>query len=309
MRFPSPRLVGYAAMATTVPYLALKVAWIAGVPVGVSDPALMRQPAMLAANIITAGLELVAMAIALAFARDWGRRLPAWLLLPPMWVGTGLLTPIAVSMPIIAGYALLTGVPVFGGRGLAPWVFAVVYGGFTAEASLLFTAFAGHARRRWGPLLRARVAAVPAGATAAAQRPLTVGTALLAGVTAAVHLYWALGGTVALSAAAPRGFPGRLIDSVHAVAALAGAAGLLVLVLRWRPAAATWRPLTAAWVGAAVTFSWGLWSLPASLTGSGPGGPALVVLGFGKILTGVLLGVVGTVVLAERSAAADRVGA
>ena len=78
--------------------------------------------------------------------------MPAVLLLIPVWVGTGLLAPIALGVPLgLAAQAIAGGSPVPAHNGLHGWVYAVVYGGFAVQAVCLLTAFALYARDRAGP--------------------------------------------------------------------------------------------------------------------------------------------------------------
>ncbi|MFX4778103.1 hypothetical protein ABTB39_19705, partial [Acinetobacter baumannii] len=84
------------AIAGTLPYIALKVAWRSGSRIGLEDPDFGTSTTMQVANALTMGMDVVAVAMALAFVTAWGRRLPPWLVLGPMWVGTGLLAPILV---------------------------------------------------------------------------------------------------------------------------------------------------------------------------------------------------------------------
>jgi hypothetical protein len=56
-------------------HLALLI-WLAG-GVGVADAQMMREPSMVALNAATAGMDLVAIALAIAFTHAWGMRIPA----------------------------------------------------------------------------------------------------------------------------------------------------------------------------------------------------------------------------------------
>jgi hypothetical protein len=135
------RAVGWAAAAGTLPYLTLKAIWLSGNPVGVVDPAVMAGPAMGVLNGVTVLLALLVIALAFALTHPFGRRLPAWSLLLPMWVGTGLLLPVAIS--ILPATLLLAaegaGSPDF----LEAWVRPLVYGGFAWQAIFLLGAFVG----------------------------------------------------------------------------------------------------------------------------------------------------------------------
>jgi hypothetical protein len=90
-------LLALGAAVGTVPYLGLKVAWIAGSGVGLPDPGPMHTPPMIAANAVTAALDVCVVLLALALTMGWGRRLPALVVLLPAWVGTGLLVPVAAG--------------------------------------------------------------------------------------------------------------------------------------------------------------------------------------------------------------------
>ncbi|MFD2354901.1 hypothetical protein ACFSTC_45040 [Nonomuraea ferruginea] len=60
------------AMAAMLPYLTLKVLWLTGSPVGVTDPALMDDSAMYGMNVLTFGMDAVALVLALGFTMRWG---------------------------------------------------------------------------------------------------------------------------------------------------------------------------------------------------------------------------------------------
>lgn len=101
--------------------------------------------------MLTGGLDLVALVLAVVFFR--GLRAPAWLVLPPMWLGAGLLGQILVAFPVIL---LTSSGPSSPGSGqvppLADWVYLLVYGGFAGLGIGLLGAFAVYAWQRWGQL-------------------------------------------------------------------------------------------------------------------------------------------------------------
>lgn len=110
---PSPNrtdalLAGIAVLAC-LPYVALKVAWLSGSTVGLTDPDALATTSMEVANALTLGMELVALALAVALARPAGARLPAWLVGLPMYVGTGLLGGILLVVPIQTVLGLVRG--------------------------------------------------------------------------------------------------------------------------------------------------------------------------------------------------------
>jgi len=233
-------IVGWAAVLGTLPYLALKAAWLAGSTVGVLDVPAFADPSVTALNAITAAMDLVAIVVALAFTYPWGQRVPALLVLVPIWVGTGFLAPIVFLLPM-TGLSLgaAPADPV-----LASWVQPVVYTGFGWQGLMLMIAFVLYARVRWPWVFRVdrvgvRVLPVVLG---------DLGAAL--GAVAGVLLLW--GGSAA--------------DVVQGLMAVLAAGGVVVLVhgVRCR----FWAPVVVTWLGAGSMFSWGMWGLLNNLTGT-----------------------------------------
>ncbi|MFC6934739.1 hypothetical protein ACFQHO_33330 [Actinomadura yumaensis] len=229
----------WAAVAVCVPYLTLKAIWIAGGNVGLTgaDRGEMHEGSVVAANVVTAAMDLAGAAVALAFTYRWGRRIPAWLVLVPIWVGTGLLAPFAVGLPLGLLVQAIAGgspVPASGdGDALHTWVFAVVYGGFVLQAVLLLAAFTLHARTRWPELFELRTRDLPKGLTHPLQVLFANGSAAVAVLSGAVQIAWAvtggrLGGDAAFETAAQRTFV-----FVGGTLAFVAAAGILALVHRW----------------------------------------------------------------------------
>lgn len=253
-------VVGYAAVLGTLPYLALKGAWLSGSGIGVLDRSRFEGTSMYVLNTVTAGMDLVAIVVALAFTHSWGLRVPAWLVLVPIWVGTGLLAPIALATPI----AGIGSVVAAGGDDAAtttsaflePWVQPMVYAGFAWQGVTLIVAFVLYARTRWTEVFITRTADVVRGATHSVQVVLANGAAVLAFGVAALHLAWASGGTVGLSAeaVAARGWTSYLVEGIYALMALAAALGILALVHR-RGGERLWVPLAVTWLGAGAVFA------------------------------------------------------
>lgn len=297
-RTPAPgaaaRAVGYLTVLGTVPYLALKAAWLSGSTVGFaggSAPA--AEPGLVVANAITAGMDLCVVALALALTHSWGRRLPAWLLLIPMWVGTGFLAPIALEFVPAVATGAFDGSP---GSALEPWVRPMVYAGFTWQGVGLGVAFVLHARGRWGPLLRG---AVP-GAHQPGQQVLAAGAAGLAMVVAALQI------VAAVTAASPTA---AVVSGTSALMALAGAIGVLAVVHQRRVACgpeqghrllgSPWLPVALGWTGSAAMFSWGAFGTVAALTVS-PLGALSGLTDFAAALAGLALALVGITELASQ---------
>ncbi|MER7753860.1 hypothetical protein [Kitasatospora sp. NPDC097643] len=302
------------AVAATVPYLTLKVLWLTGHPVGAGDGAEMDKLWLL--NLLTFGMDAIAVVLALSFVRPWGRRAPAGLVVFPMWVATGLLGTILVALPLF-----LLGNLVLGPEHrtveekpaqLGDWVFAVVYGGFTVQGLALITAFVLYARRRWAGLLRARIGDLPDSPTLTVQRVLACVAALFALGVAAARAYWSLGGTAGLPLALAEEYNRGIavMDGVFAVMAVAVAVALPVLAFRVRPRRRLIVPLLVAWTAAGSLFGWGAWQVVAfgatttrvpDLRHAVPGLMSLVQLA--QVTTGLLVLIVGAMALTERAAA------
>ncbi|MEU9077393.1 hypothetical protein [Kitasatospora sp. NPDC048538] len=304
----------WVAVLATVPYLTLKTLWLTGHPVGADDPAALD--ALWLVNLLTFGMDAVALALALAFVRPWGRRAPAGLVAFPMWVATGLLGTILVALPLLLLSTLLAG-PAPESRqdgpdGLGGWVFGVVYGGFAVQGVALLTAFALYARRRWPGLLRERIGDLPDSPTLTVQRTLACAAALLALGVAAARTYWACGGTAGLptTMAEDHNRGVAVMEGVTAVMAVAAVGALLALVFRAGPRRRLVGPLLVAWTASGSLFGWGGWQVVAfgatttRVTDLGKAVPGLMPLvQAAQVVTGLLVLVVGAVALVERAAA------
>ncbi|WP_427891478.1 hypothetical protein ACQHIV_03215 [Kribbella sp. GL6] len=240
------RMLCLATVAACVPYLALKVLWIMGIGVGVNGANFVADTR--GANVLTAGLDLCAAALAVLFVRPGGRRIPAWLICGPVWVATGLLTPLTVGATIgFPVQALLDrGGPVVDEGGLNGWVFLVVYGGFILQALLLLPGFVLYAMDRWPAVFDA---AGPRRVVTASERILGVAFFLGATTFALRSAYGAVGGGGLYPHPAPSQ---RVAQLVFAGLAVAGATAFWRLRDGRRP---TRRLLVAAWIGSAVVFT------------------------------------------------------
>jgi hypothetical protein len=282
------------AIAAMLPYLTLKILWLTGSSLGVADPELMSDPAMTGLNAMTFGMDAVGLVLALAFSMRWGLRLPAWLVLLPLWVGTGLLSVVVVTAPVALAAG---GAAVFSGGPIASWVYLMVYGGFVGQGCGLMAAFALYARDRWPAVFTTRLDHSFTSATRPFQEVVAWGALLVAGTTGVIRLSWTV--SEPFSAALQDGFKGLLT--------IAGALALLALVRR-RASGPFWRPLVVAWLGSGVLFGWGLYAMilrsAGGPLGSGSGGIADFVELFG-LLTGLVMGMCGAVLLVERSGVGD----
>ncbi|MFJ7418273.1 hypothetical protein ACIQXD_06600 [Streptomyces uncialis] len=241
------RALRAVAITACVPYLVLKTAWLGGSRIGMpEDSLLLDDPAVTAvANLVTLVLDACVIVLALLLTRPWGRRVPAWLLVVPMWTATGLLAPIMTAYPLQllvralggGGSGVSAGAGGGGEEGAEPflheWVFGMVYGGFIVQGLSLGALFALYARDRWGHLLwRDRVRDLPS--AGAVPRAVTGAATLVALVPATLHTLWASG--FAMGADGTR-LAGRgtgelaVMEATSAVFPLVAVAGAGLLVL------------------------------------------------------------------------------
>ncbi|MFI0155412.1 hypothetical protein [Streptomyces lydicus] len=195
-------------LAACVPYLTLKIAWIAGSRIGIPEGSALRRDgnSLMALNALTVLMDAAVIALAFLLTRPWGQRVPSWLLALPMWCATGLLAPIVAVFPAQTLAAAVRGGPPGAGGGspdaqLAPWVWSLVYTGFLVQALALGTLFVLYARERWAPLWRGRIGTLPDSPTRSARRLTAAAVAVLSLLPAATHLLWASGSTTGLNPA------------------------------------------------------------------------------------------------------------
>ena len=302
MKISTSRAAGYVTVAAMVPYLSIKTAWLLGSDIGVVQPGLMRTAPFVVGNLITALMEVAGAVLALALVHQWGRRLPAWLVLFPLWVAGGLLAPVMLAAPLgfLAGNSAT---PVADNPidGLQGWVYGVVYAGFTLQGVGLGVAFILHVRARWADVFRARIDATDSSGSNQVRVTAVVGALVALVVT--VRLFWAFGGSTGLASEvrAGRSIAQRALDASTASLALAGLLGLAILVLRRPGAMRAWGPLVAAWLGTGAMFCSGGYQLTLLLAPSTPFDTAGAEW-FGLIVaTQVVAGLLGATVLRRLS--------
>ncbi|MGI5129414.1 hypothetical protein ACQEVB_21585 [Pseudonocardia sp. CA-107938] len=274
------RTLGLLTAAGALPYLTLKAIWLAGGTIGVRDAPFLADPSVVVLNTVTVLLDAILVALALALTRPFGARLPAWMLLLPIWVGTGFLLPMVVAILPVAALGSLSDAT----GPLEPWVQPLVYGGFAWQGVGLALAFVSYAVRRWGAVI------TRGGTVAAPLRPLlrvlVGGGAAAAGLSGLLHV---VAGIASGSGSAV------LVDVANALFAAAGALGVARLAggaTEHRFASAV-----AGWVGTGAMFAWGLWSAVLTMAGtalahpdpiSGPAALAGLLGGFALAVAGLV---------------------
>lgn len=298
----------WVAAVSCLPYLIIKLLWTFDISLGITDQSVLDSPGWMAGNALMALIQLAALALIVTLTRPWAHRVPAWLLLFPAWVGTGLLFQVVVGV--------LIGVFASGGSSLStgafqPWVFAVVYASFAVEGAALAVAFACYVQGRWGQLLSERTAEVLArGRLGARSWPeahiagMAEAVAAMAVAVAVVFGYWAAGGSLGLSDAAPQA--GWVLQASGAAWAVIAAVGLLGLAGRWGHQTRFWLPVALTWIGsgALAAFDGLMLTLNRLLmfgaAASEPGWSVTDTVLLTKVLVGLLAAAVG--VLAVRAA-------
>lgn len=246
------RVLATGAVLSCLPYLLLKLLWLTGSDLGINDEELMGDTAMEIANALTLLLALAGAVLAVLLVRRNRLELPAWLVVTPMFVGTGLLGGILVLLPI---QTVLLSVQEAAPADrpadpIAGWVYLVVYGGFALLGLCLLGLFAVYARERWLDAEGWRTPMRTWVATVRRQRVIAIahGGFMVAVCTAeAVLIARAdiLGGH-------------QVLSIVMATVCLLG---LVSLALRWPGDRAGTVPLVAVFVGSAAVAAWGLFFL------------------------------------------------
>ncbi len=304
------------AMVACLPYIGLKVAWMAGSRLGIPEGSALLDGGTLlrVANGVTVLMDGAVVVLALLLTRPWGKRVPAWLLVLPMWVASGLLLPIMTAFPVQLAVGLLGG----GGRPvgegtsepfLEPWVFGVVYGGFIVQGLALGVLFARYAKERWGRLWQGRLRDLPVGPTTPALRATAVAAASAALLPGVTHLLWVSGSTAGLDAgrAVDRTSDFYVMEAVNLLFVVVTAVGVLLLAFRRSGRLSLRLPLVLAWAGSAEMACWGGWLSVAGLIGAGGAADrpttATVLTYAVQMLAGALVVTLGAYFFAERSAA------
>lgn len=289
-------LVGLTTAVATLPYLALKTAWTAGSTVGMADPAVFDNPTYRIGNGLTLIADALVIALGLALTFPWGLRLPAWLVLLPVWVAVGLLGPI-LALVLAVPFTFDTGGHAAddGGRdALRGWVYAVVYGGFAVQGTLLLAAFVGYSRRRWSALFRpagpSRERSSSAWLRGRRQTLLIRLGVTLATIAGIVNLAWGAGVTVGLGhATAQQASSRRALFCVLGAFALAAVVGVVLLNRRWSLGRPLWWPAVLIMAGTGSMFAWSAYMLVTAIAGPAAASPCLNVVNVLRVGAAVFL--------------------
>lgn len=308
------RVLRTLAVLACVPYVTIKIAWMAGSEIGIpaGSPLLDDRGLMAAVNGVTVLMDAAVVVLALLLTQAWGRRVPSWLLAFPMWVATGLIAPIMIGFPAQSLVSLFTAPEPAGSREpfLDPWVFTVVYGGFIVQGLTLGTLFVLYARDRWGHVWRGTVGELPARLSGPGVRVAACAGVLIALVPATVHTLWTAGSTVGLPPARAEAWDGDLVvlEVMRLLFLAVGTVFVLALVFRRGRSLRVRTVLGLGWVGAAGTGCWGGYLFLVTFmpeTDPAKAATDLMRLTYaGEMITGFLLAGCLAVFLRRRSAGA-----
>jgi hypothetical protein len=248
------KVAAWISAVGCMPYLVLKVVWTIGMPVGITDQSELDTSGWVAGNALMAVIQLLGLLLVLALTQTWARRLPAYLLLVPAWVGTGLLFQVVVGAGLIGLFSSPSQDTSVSTGSFEPWVFVMVYSGFGVQGAALAIAFACYVQARWGWLLGGRTDEVLARGTAPDRSWLEDHFAGIAKVVAAMAVaiaiifgYWAAGGSFGLPGSQPH--PSWALQASRGAGALVAAVGLLGLASRWGHAIRFRLPAALLWIG------------------------------------------------------------
>lgn len=259
------RAAAYGAAAALVPYLVIKVSWVAGSLLGLLPAGRgFGLGGWVVLNTVTIGMAAAGITLGLALVRPWGMRIPGRLVGFVAWVGSGFLVSI---LPFVAVSALLdsrTRSPAGSGRSdgaaaMPGWEAVLLQCSFVGTGLALAVAFPAYLRRRWPHALRRPRRTGPR-ASSGPWWPVVTGA-----VTGSVWLYWAAGGLLGITDRDERPAGWHVLVGVSACWALAASAA--ALTLRRRRPARLWYPflLATVWLGSGSMFAWSGWRLPATV--------------------------------------------
>jgi hypothetical protein len=309
------RVLRALAIIACVPYLALKIAWASGSRIGIPDGStlLEHRTATIVGSCESALLDSMVVVLVLLLTQPWGRRAPVWLLIPPVWAATGLLSPIMVGYPLQLGARLLRGTATHTDVPAArpflhEWVFTVVYTGFIVQALALGALFVLYARARWGHLWRGRISELAGqGPARGVQRAMALVACAVVLVPLTAHLLWATGSTSGLVAAqvAERTSDFYALEAAYTLFAVMTLTGLLLVAFPRAGGLPLQLPLSLAAVGSAALACWGGYLMLTALENRDPSrriSELMNVTYAMQLLAGMLVVTMGAYFFAERAA-------
>jgi hypothetical protein len=268
------KVAGYGAASTLSLYLVVKVIWVltALLSSGPKDPATSTAD-WVTLNMVTVGMSAIGVALGLALAQRWGRRIPAPPLIFLAWTGAGFLVPMVPYM-VVSAVLGAAGISVGGegggtsgsGQVMPTWEMVFISVGFAGMAVGLAIALPIYMRERWPDAFVGRLGNdLITVAPSRSPRNLCMVRAVLAvsSVLGLLWLYWAIGGTLGLDLAhREMDLNGRLLTGNSGIWAFIGAWSIWVVTTRRHAARLPlWVPMSLAFAASGSLFAWSCWKL------------------------------------------------
>lgn len=223
-------------------------------------------------NLLTVAMAIVGVALGLALAQPWGRRLPAAPVLLSSWIACGLLAvalPFAVLKMAVEAATGSEGdraarVAESSGSSMAAWEAGLITIGVAGMGIGVLVALPIYLVERWPHAFAGRLHDDDGVVGSSVTRLARVATALCA-MAGLVGLYWVLGGTAGIDAAqrVDRDLGWRLVTAVPATWALIGACNVWTIA-RARSGMRRYIPTALAGAASGTLFAWNGWMLVAS---------------------------------------------
>ncbi|MET7459911.1 hypothetical protein [Nonomuraea sp. NPDC005501] len=242
------RAAAFVAAGSMSLYLAVKIVWITlELRHGTADWVML--------NLVTVVMALTGITLGLALGQSWGMRLPAWLVLPFAWIGSGFLVSLLPYM-LVSGFLEQDPPSPGDGAAMPAWEAVFISVGFAGMAVGLVVALPIYLAERWPHAFAGRVGRPGPEAGRA-------WTLLPVAALAVVWSSWAAGGRAGLDPAALAGWDANARVLVGDGALCAALAGWSVWALsRWGgPRTPLWLPMAAGFVASGSLFAWGSWKL------------------------------------------------
>ncbi|XXM72419.1 hypothetical protein ACQ0QQ_00515 [Lysinibacillus sphaericus] len=282
------KIGGYGAALAVMPYLIIKIVWTLGLFIPTGH---MGDPSWRLVNAATAVVAAIGIFLAIALCRPWGERLPAWSVVLPVWIGTGLLVPMLFLAPIL-GPAAMNQDQASGSAAIWSYEQVLIMLSLVGAGICLPIALAGYVKTRWpealgGPLHTGKA---PENTH---YLQITLGRMTAAGcvILGVLKLFWAWGGTLGLvpSMIGDRNLWWHLLTLSTGVWALAGAWGILVLTSR-KGSRRFLPPMAAAWISSGMLFSYNIFANLSELMYKDPSTPEYPIARVMTTEAGIILG-------------------
>ncbi|REE98409.1 hypothetical protein [Thermomonospora umbrina] len=259
------RAAGHGAALSMSLYLSVKVVWVVMALFG-DAPDGFGTADWMALNAVTVVMAVTGVALGLALARPWGRRLRPEPVLFFSWVGAGFLVPM-LPYAMLSGVLGAVGVGSGGDGGdgadepslMPQWETAFLTIGFAGMAVGLAVAVPIYLRERWPRAFLGQVGQGRLRSSKPIKAAMAVALAL-----GLLWSSWALGATLGFDPARRDHLDlnGRLLSGSSGVWALLGAWSVWVLTRRRPAGLPLWIPLTLAFGASGSLFAWSAWKLP-----------------------------------------------